>query len=86
MISLYNFEKDFLRNRNIVDFKLCVFLYTPFYYNTFILTGFTVYIFMMPDIPDVQDADLIIGINSCFRAAVKSCNYFFHIAYLETCM
>ena len=39
----------------------------------------------MPDIPDVQDADLNIGIKSCFRAAVKSCNYFFHIAYLESC-
>ena len=30
-------------------------------------TGFIVHIFIMQDIPNVQDADINIGIKSCFR-------------------
>ena len=39
----------------------------------------------MPDTPDVQDANINIGINSCFRTAVKSYNKKIYIAYLESC-
>ena len=34
---------------------------------------------------EVIDKDSNIGFNSTFRYAIKSCNYFFHIAFLETC-
>ena len=33
----------------------------------------------------IQDKDTNDGIVSCFRSAVKSCRYFFHVAFLECC-
>jgi len=34
---------------------------------------------------DVQDKDIQDGFTGCYRAAIKSCKYFFHIAFLESC-
>ena len=50
-------------------------------------TDSNVHVFIMSDATNVfvTDYDYNEGINSCFRSAVKCCNYHYHVSFLEAC-